>query len=407
MKKKITMDIKPQLDRAVGIDVHKEKLTVCFYVRDQTYEVKDYGTFTEDLYQLRDDILRYKISDVLMESTGVYWMALCAILTASGIKTHVANAMFVKNMPKEKTDKKDAAWLCKLLVNGQIRDSYVAGEDQRAFRDLCRNRMGYSHQITRSQNRILKFLERRNIKMRSVVSNINTQTARDIVKALSEGEMDTEKLISLCRGNLKKKKELMRKALQGVMTQHDRDSLKMFLSDIAHFENNITAIEVEIQKHTKKINPKLIQDLDEVAGISKKGTEIILAEVGDNVKAWETADKFAAWTGTAPGNRESADKQKYTGSRSGNKYLRTTMVQTAWSVVRMKNSYWRALFSHLNKRMHAKKTILVIARKLVKVIYKVIKGVMTYKEYGAQYFITRLQERLQQKRSHNIVVKFT
>ena len=66
------MDIKPQLERAVGIDVHKEKLTVCFYVRDQVYEVKEYGTFTTDLHQLRDDIMHHKIADVIMESTGVY-----------------------------------------------------------------------------------------------------------------------------------------------------------------------------------------------------------------------------------------------------------------------------------------------------------------------------------------------
>ena len=131
-----------------------------------------------------------------------------------------------------------------------------------------------------------------------------------------------------------------------------------------------------------------------------------MAEIGDNVDAWETADKLAAWTGTAPGNHETANTKKYVGRRSGNTYLRTAMVQTAWSVVRMKNSYWRALFSHLNKRMHVKKAILIIARKLVKVIYKVLKGVMTYKEYGAQYFIARLQERLQQKRNHNIIVKY-
>ncbi len=392
------MDIKPQLDRAAGIDVHKEKLMVCFYVRDQVYEVKEYGTFTSDLYQLRDDLLRHKIPDVLMESTGVYWVALCAILTTAEIKTHVVNAYFVKNMPKEKTDKKDAKWLCKLLVNGQIRDSYIAGEDQRAFRDLCRNRMKYSHQITQAQNRILKVLEGRNIKIRSVVSNMNTQTAKNIVKALSEGETDAEKLVSLCLGKLKKKKELMRKALQGVLTEHDCDSLKMLLTDIAHFENNISVIEQTIKKHTDKINPQLIKNLDDIAGISQKTAEVILAEIGDNVDAWETADKLAAWTGTAPGNHETANTKKYVGRRSGNTYLRTAMVQTAWSVVRMKNSYWRALFSHLNKRMHVKKAILIIARKLVKVIYKVLKGVMTYKEYGAEYFIARLQERLQQKR---------
>ena len=340
-----------------------------------------------------------------MESTGVYWVALCAILTTAGIKAHVVNAYFVKNMPKEKTDKKDAKWLCKLLVNGQIRDSYIAGEDQRSFRDLCRNRMKYSQHITQAQNRILKVLERRNIKIRSVASNMNTKTAKAIVKALSEGETNVEKLILHCYGKLRKKKEEMRKALEGVMTLHDCNTLKMLLADITHYENNITTIEQGIQKHTDKINPQLIKNLDDIAGVAQKGAEIILAEIGDNVDAWETADKLAAWTGTAPGNHETANTKKYVGTRSGNTYLRTTMVQTAWSVVRMKNSYWRALFSHLTKRMHVKKAIMIIARKLVKIIYKVIKGVMTYKEYGAEYFIKQLGQRLQQKHNYNTVAK--
>lgn len=134
------MEIKPQLERAAGFDIHKETIKVCFYVRDKVHEIKVYKTFTNDLLRLRDDTLNYGIKDGIMESTGIYWYALCSILTEAGVKVHVVNAKFVKNMPKEKTDKKDAQWLCKQLVNGQIRDSYVAPEDQREFRNLCRER---------------------------------------------------------------------------------------------------------------------------------------------------------------------------------------------------------------------------------------------------------------------------
>ena len=43
--------------------------------------------------------------------------------------------------------------------------------------------------------------------------------------------------------------------------------------------------------------------------------------------------------------------------------------------------------------MHAKKAIVVIARKIVKLIYKIIKGSITYQEYGANYFIENLLKR--------------
>jgi transposase len=327
------------------------------------------------------------------------------VLTNAGIHVHVVNPKFVKNMPKEKTDKKDAKWLCKLLVNGLVRNSFVVSEEQRAFRDLCRMRTKYSNHITQAHNRILKNLERRNIKLRSVVSNMDTKSAAAIVKALAEGQTDIEKLVALCKGKLKKKKEEMRKALQGVITEHDRMMLKTLLQDVAHYRQQIADLETAIAKHTSQMDQELIKNLQAVKGIGPISTEIILAEVGDNVKAFDNEDKLAAWVGLAPGNKESAGKAFYSGTRDGNKYLRTVMIQVAWAAVRTKNSYWRALYYHLTRRMPMKKAIVAIARKLIRVIYKIIKGQLKYNEYGGDYFMQQLQERLGQKRNHNITLK--
>ena len=391
--------IKPQLQSACGIDVHKEKLTVCIYKSGERETVNDYGTYTEDLEKVRDDLLQHQISDVIVESTGIYWIALCSVLLAAGIRVTVVNPRFVKNMPKEKTDKKDARWLCKLLVNGLVRNSFIASEEQRAFRDLCRMRSKYSNHLSQTRNRIVKNLERRNIKLRSVVSNMDTKSAHDIVTAIAQGETDIEKLVSLCRGKLKKKKELMRKALHGVITPHDRLMLQGLLDDITHFKNQIEKIEKQIHEHTDKVNQTLVENLREVKGVGQQSAEIILAEIGDNIKPFATADKLAAWVGLAPGNKESAGKKYYSGTREGNVYVRTALVQVAWAAVRTRDSYWRALYYHLTKRMPMNKAIVAVARKLLKVIYKIIKGSITYTEYGAEYFISRLEERMAQNRN--------
>lgn len=405
MDKTDTMNIHPQLMRACGIDIHKNKVSICYYISNQEEKVKVYGTFTQELEQIRDDIISHQIKDVIMESTGVYWIALCSLLMGAGMNVKVVNPKFIKNMPKEKTDKKDARWLCKLLVNGLVRNSFVVSEDQRAFRDLCRMRTKYRNHITQSQNRIVKNLERRNIKLRSVVSNMDTVSAMEIVSAIAAGETDIEKLVSLCRTKLKKKKKEMRKALVGVITPHDRRMLQGLLDDIAHYRKQIKNIEEQIKEHTEKINEELIKNLREVKGIGEQSTQIILAEIGDNVKPFASPDKLAAWVGVAPGNKESAGKTYYSGTRKGNVYLRTVMIQVAWAAVRTKNSYWRALYYHFTRRMPIKKAIVAIARKLVRLIYKVINRTKTYVEYGADYFHQHLQERLAQKRNHNIVIK--
>lgn len=235
------------------------------------------------------------------------------------------------------------------------------------------------------------------------MSNLHTKSAHDIVTAIAHGESDIDQLVSLCRGKLKKKKEQMRKALHGVITSHDRRVLGQLLDDVAHYQNQIERIETQIGEHTNKINQQLIEHLKEVKGVGQQSAEIILAEIGDTVKPFATADKLAAWVGLAPGNKESAGKKYYSGTREGNVYVRTALVQVAWAAVRTRNSYWRALYFHLTKRMPMNKAIVAIARKLLKVIYKIIKGNITYTEYGAEYFLQRLQQRQLQKRNKTIV----
>lgn len=395
------MNIRPQLERAGGIDIHKKKVTVCTYICNIKESVKDYGTYTCNLEQIRDDLLRDQIREVIIESTGIYWITLCSILTLGGIHVTVVNPKFIKNMPKEKTDKKDAKWLCKLLVNGLVRNSFVVSDEQRAFRDLCRMRTRYRNHISQAQNRIVKNLERRNIKLRSVVSNMDTISAMDIVAAIAKGETDIEKLVALCRTKLKSKKDEMRKALVGLMTPHDRNMLQRLIDDIAHYRKQIKNIEEQIKAHTEKVNDDLIKNLREVKGIGEQSTQIILAEIGDNVKPFSSPDKLAAWVGLAPGNKESAGKTYYSGTRKGNVYLRTVMIQVAWAAVRTKNSYWRALYYHLTRRMHMKKAIVVVAHKLMRLIYKILNRTKTYVEFGAEYFIKHLHERMEQKRNHN------
>ena len=394
-----SMSIVQQKERAGGIDIHKNKAVVCFYIADKLEQVKEYETYTCNLEQIRDDLLSHNIREVIIESTGIYWIALCSVLTLGGIHVTVVNPKFIKNMPKEKTDKKDARWLCKLLVNGLVRNSFVASEEQRAFRDLCRMRTRYRNHITQSSNRIVKNLERRNIKLKSVVSNMQTKSAMDIVKAIAAGETDIEKLLLLCRTKLKKKKELMRKALQGVLTPHDRMVLQPYLDDIAHYQKQTEGLDAEIKKHMAKVQQELVSNLQQVPGIGPQSTEIILAEIGSNADAFSNEDKLAAWVGLAPGNKESGGKAYYAGRRDGNVYLRTAMLQVSWSAVRTKNTYWRALYYHLTRRLHSSKAIVAIARKLIRLIYKVIKGTKTYTEYGADYFIQHLQERVQKRKT--------
>jgi transposase len=399
-KPKYEVSILPQVEKAAGLDMHKDKI-VCF-ISDKTgrqQHQEEFGTYTEDLLVIRDKLLEHKVGHCLMESTGVYWISLYSILTEAGIIVTVANAQHIKQIPKRKTDRKDAKWLCTLMLHGLARHSFVPDSTQASLRELCRNRLFYKQGQTKVKNRIIKILERSNIKLRSVASNINTKTTMSIIRLLAQGITEIEVLANCCLGRLKAKKALIKKALQGKLTESDTHILQMLVSDIDHYQQQITAIDSRIKQVTSKRYNQTMQCLQSISGIGEQSAEVIISEIGDNMMCFPTADHLTSWCGVAPGNNESAGKRKNTSAKKGNKYLRVALIAVAWAAVRMKDSYWKALFNQLRKRMKSQKAIVVIARRLLKVIYKVIKNKEFYQEKGIMHFLQLQQLRLANQRT--------
>lgn len=378
----------PQVDKACGLDMHKDKI-VCFISnKDGTEQhLEEFGTFSEELFKIRDLIAKHQVGRCLMESTGVYWISLYAILTEAGINTIVANPQHIKQIPKRKTDRKDARWLCTLALHGLARQSFVPGPTQQALRELCRNRLFYKQAQTKITNRIVKILERANIKLRSVVSNINSQTSMEIIRLLAAGNTDVDRLAACCKGRLKAKKELIKQAVVGTLGRYDKMVLKLLLADLDHNQSQITQLETQIIKMTAEHYNETAICLETIGGVGALSAQVIISEIGDNMDIFPTADHLTSWCGLAPGNNESAGKRRNTAVKKGNKYLRRAMVSVAWAAVRVKDSYWKALYQKLRKRMKAQKAIIAVARRLLKVIYKTIKEKTHYKEKGFDHFM--------------------
>ena len=86
--------IMPQLDRACGLDMHKDKIVGFISGKDgSNQEFREFGTYTCELKQIRDWLQENDIHHCLMESTGIYWMSLYAILIEVGIEVIVANRL--------------------------------------------------------------------------------------------------------------------------------------------------------------------------------------------------------------------------------------------------------------------------------------------------------------------------
>lgn len=314
-------------------------------------------------------------------------MSLYAILTDADIEVTVANPVHIKQIPKRKTDRKDAKWLCTLMLHSLVRASFIPDKEQLELRDYCRNCLFYNWQLTKIQNRMLKILEINNIKIRSVVSTIHTKTAMDIIRLLANGVTDRTALANCAKGTLISKKAELEIALEGTLQDYHIRQLQMLLSDHEHTKRQIEQLDQLITDIVSQHYAKAFECLDSISGIAERSAQVILSEAGNNMNRFPSADHFTSWCSVAPGNSESAGKRRHVAVKKGNNYLRAAIVSAAWAAVRMKDSYWRALFERMRKRMKTQKAIMAVARRLLKVVYNTLQTLTIYKEKGNAHFL--------------------
>jgi transposase len=201
--------------RCCGLDVHKAQVTACvrLVVAGVVSEiVETFGTTTPDLLALRDWLTAHGVTDVAMESTGVYWKPVYYVLEDE-FKVLLVNAAHIKHVPGRKTDTIDAAWIAQLLAHGLLRGSFVPPKPIRRLRDLTRYRKALIEERSRAVNRLHKILEDAGVKLACVATDVMGVSGRAMMRALIDGQADPETLAELAKGKLRKKLPELRKAL--------------------------------------------------------------------------------------------------------------------------------------------------------------------------------------------------
>ncbi len=133
--------------------------------------MRRFGTMTRDLVELAGWLAGHGVTQLAMESTGVYWKPIWNLLEGH-FELLLVNAQHIKTVPGRKTDAKDCEWIAELLQHGLLRGSFVPPEPIRELRDLNRNRTILVQQRATVSNRIEKVLEDANIKLASVASHV-------------------------------------------------------------------------------------------------------------------------------------------------------------------------------------------------------------------------------------------
>lgn len=379
--------------RCAGIDVHKESMTVCVIVdrRDGSapeYHKRRLATHTEGIRQLCAWLDEHQVTDVGMESTGVYWKPVWNALEGKwGL--HLCNPQHVRVIPGAKTDMRDGTRVAELLACGKLPESFIPPAWQRELRDLTRLRARMTQEVSRAGNRILKVLEDAQIKLDCVASDALGVTGRLIINALLDGKTDAAELAELAVGRLKNKKAQLRQALDGKFTDHHRFQIRLLLKMIQEYEDQILQLDKRIGEYLQPY-ADAVRRLDEIPGIDRLGAAVILAEIGPDIRHWEDSRKLACWSCLCPGNCESGGKRLSGRTRQGNRWLRRAFCQMAWASTRKKGSYCKAQYRRLAGRRGKQRALLAVAHTLITVVFHLLRDPnLQYSELGEDYFDKR------------------
>ncbi|ADD01991.1 transposase IS116/IS110/IS902 family protein [Thermoanaerobacter italicus Ab9] len=367
-----------------GLDVHKKNVVACI-ITPEGKEIRTFSTMTDDLIALKEFIKAKGCSVVAMESTGSYWKPIYNLLELESIKILLVNAKHIKNVPGRKTDVKDAEWIASLLQHGLLQGSFVPDREQRELRELVRYRKSLIEEKSRELNRIQKVLEGANIKLSSVVSDINGASSRSILEAIINGEENPETLAELSQGKLKNKMDELKRALKGLINHHQRMLLEIQLRHIDYLDEEIAKLDEEIKNRMLPFEKDLAL-LDTIPGVGRRTAEQIIAEIGTNMEQFPSAAHLCSWAGLCPGHNESAGKQKSAKTRKGNQKLRSSLIEAARAASRAKDTYLSSQYHRIAARRGANRAAVAVAHSILIIVYHILKRKQPYIELGPTYY---------------------
>ncbi len=336
----------------IGVDLHKKIITVC--VMDQNRTVLARKTlYCNQPDQIVEFFRKFQPFKVVVEATANYhWLV--DRLEPLAEKVVLANPKKLRVIAEstKKTDRLDAQILAEFLARDMIPEAYMPTPRQRQHRILVRHRQYLRECLTSVRCKIRHILADHNADRKDLFS---TQCGKAYLK-------------------------------QVPLSDAERFVIRQLWSEFEDSQAQLLALAKKIKAFAAKASKREAEArtiLKTAPGVGTVTAEVILSELGD-VSRFRNAKAVCAYAGLAPVVKQSGGKRSkdLAISKQGSGLLRWALVESAWRLVNT-SPKWMAVFSRLRKRSGTKRAIVAVARKLLCVLYAMLRTSTPYKVMAA------------------------
>lgn len=409
---------------AAGIDVGATMHVVAVAADRDATPVRTFRSYTADLHALAAWVQSLGITTVAMESTGVYWIPLFEVLEARGLEVRLVNARAVKHVPGRKTDVQDAQWLQQLHQYGLLRGSFRPREQIVRLRAYVRERERLVGTAASHIQHMQKALTQMNVQLAQVVSDISGTTGLAIIRAIVAGERDPRVLAThrdpRCQTSLEEIGEALTGhyqpehvfALRLALARYEFDHAQMAECDreIAIVLRDLTAQRptpaLPLPPPRRRPRPKhaagdvraalyalLGVDVTQIEALGPETVLRLVAECGDDLRAWPSAKHFTSWLCLAPANKITGGRRLSSRTRKTASRAAALLRLAAVSVGRTQTALG-AFYRRLAARVGKAKAVTATARKLAVLFYNTVRFGLAYRDPGVTAYEARYHQRV-------------